>query len=76
MGSTTLTGKKFMVQLAEKFGALMIAIEHRFYGESIPGDGTLSTENLRLLSADQALAESVVATNNTANIIFFIVFTP
>ena len=60
MGTSTLTGSRFMVQLAQKFGALLVSIEHRFYGASIPGDGTLSTENLRLLSADQALADYAV----------------
>jgi len=60
MGEAELAGHFILNEKAEKYGALMVSVEHRFYGESIPGDGTLSTENLRLLSADQALADFAV----------------
>lgn len=43
--------------LAERQQALVISLEHRFYGESIPGNVSLSTSNLRLLTAKQALAD-------------------
>lgn len=44
------------VDMAEEYGALLVALEHRFYGNSINPDG-LETENLRDLSSQQALAD-------------------
>ncbi|XXQ34913.1 Thymus-specific serine protease [Plasmodiophora brassicae] len=44
------------MELAEKFHALVIAIEHRFYGKTFPSSD-LSTKNLRHLSSAQALAD-------------------
>ncbi|KAG8002240.1 Thymus-specific serine protease [Nibea albiflora] len=41
---------------AEKFGALCLMLEHRFYGKSHP-TLDLSTDNLRYLSSRQALAD-------------------
>jgi hypothetical protein len=41
---------------AAKFGALIVAVEHRFYGQSMPAPD-LSTPNLRLLNSPQALAD-------------------
>eukprot|EP01104_Vermistella_antarctica_P013245 TRINITY_DN3980_c0_g2_i1.p1 TRINITY_DN3980_c0_g2~~TRINITY_DN3980_c0_g2_i1.p1 ORF type:complete len:497 (-),score=109.39 TRINITY_DN3980_c0_g2_i1:49-1539(-) len=41
---------------AAKLGALIVSVEHRFYGASIPTANT-STANLRLLSSQQALAD-------------------
>ncbi|CDQ79231.1 unnamed protein product [Oncorhynchus mykiss] len=41
---------------AKKFGALCLMVEHRFYGDSRP-TVDLSTENLRFLSSQQALAD-------------------
>lgn len=46
----------FMYQLAEEHGALLIDIEHRFYGASMP-TRDVTTESLRLLSSEQALAD-------------------
>jgi len=60
LSDNELSGHYIINEKAEEFGALMVSVEHRFYGESFPGDGTLSTENLRLLSADQALADFAV----------------
>lgn len=40
--------------LARTAGAMLFALEHRFYGQSIPF-ATLSTENLRYLSTQQAV---------------------
>lgn len=58
MGSTTLSGKYVFSEHAAEAKAMLVSIEHRFYGKSTPGDGTLSTANLKkLLSADQALAD-------------------
>jgi serine protease 16 len=44
------------VELAEKYGALLVSAEHRFYGASINDDG-LKLGNLRSLSSQQALAD-------------------
>ncbi|XP_035479876.2 thymus-specific serine protease isoform X1 [Scophthalmus maximus] len=44
------------VDMAEQHGALLLAVEHRFYGDSINPDG-LKTENLADLSSQQALAD-------------------
>ncbi|XP_041796642.1 thymus-specific serine protease [Chelmon rostratus] len=47
------------VEMAEEHGALLLALEHRFYGDSINPDG-LKTENLADLSSQQALADLAV----------------
>uniref|UniRef100_A0A7S1GCM2 Uncharacterized protein n=1 Tax=Bicosoecida sp. CB-2014 TaxID=1486930 RepID=A0A7S1GCM2_9STRA len=44
---------------AATFGAVVAAVEHRFYGESQPF-GDLSTEHLAFLSSEQALADLAV----------------
>ena len=44
------------VELAKKYQALIIAVEHRFYGASINKDG-LEMEQLQFLSSQQALAD-------------------
>ncbi|KAK6296864.1 hypothetical protein J4Q44_G00330060 [Coregonus suidteri] len=44
------------VDMAEEHGALLVALEHRFYGKSINEDG-LETENLGDLSSQQALTD-------------------
>jgi hypothetical protein len=46
-----------MVELAPQVGALMVAVEHRYYGESMPTGRELSTEKLRWLSSQQALGD-------------------
>ena len=48
--------KLFMAHLAKQHGALMVALEHRFYGESFPTPD-MSVSNLRFLSSHQALAD-------------------
>lgn len=40
--------------MAEEHRAMLLAVEHRFYGDSINPDG-LKTENLAHLSSQQAL---------------------
>ncbi|XP_034557452.1 thymus-specific serine protease-like [Notolabrus celidotus] len=47
------------VNMAEEHGALLLALEHRFYGDSINPDG-LKTENLAHLSSQQALVDLAV----------------
>ncbi|XP_047450601.1 thymus-specific serine protease [Mugil cephalus] len=44
------------VDMAKEHGALLLAVEHRFYGNSVNPDG-LKTENLADLSSQQALAD-------------------
>ncbi|KAM8952267.1 thymus-specific serine protease [Pelodytes ibericus] len=44
------------VELAEQHGALLVSLEHRYYGTSINPDG-LTLEAIRFLSSQQALAD-------------------
>jgi len=48
-----------MTVYGETYGALLVALEHRFYGKSQPFDD-LRTENLRYLSSQEALADAAV----------------
>jgi serine protease 16 len=45
-----------MVELAPKYGALMFALEHRYYGPSDPF-GDFATANLQWLNSEQALGD-------------------
>eukprot|EP00252_Welwitschia_mirabilis_P017966 TRINITY_DN40099_c0_g1_i1.p1 TRINITY_DN40099_c0_g1~~TRINITY_DN40099_c0_g1_i1.p1 ORF type:complete len:490 (+),score=73.40 TRINITY_DN40099_c0_g1_i1:106-1575(+) len=44
----------YLSVLARKFGAIIVSLEHRYYGKSIPFN-TSTTSNLRFLSSKQAL---------------------
>lgn len=48
-----------MVELAPQVGALMLAVEHRYYGASMPAAGTELPPNRQLqwLSSQQALGD-------------------
>ena len=46
----------FISTLAQEYSALMIALEHRYYGESYPVED-MSVANLRYLNSNQALAD-------------------
>jgi pimeloyl-ACP methyl ester carboxylesterase len=46
-----------MAKYAQQYGALQVALEHRFYGKSRPF-ADLATENLAYLSSQQALADA------------------
>ena len=46
----------FLMTLAREFHAVVVAVEHRYYGASVPFQ-ELSVENLKYLSHDQALAD-------------------
>eukprot|EP00013_Stygamoeba_regulata_P026716 CAMPEP_0177651036 /NCGR_PEP_ID=MMETSP0447-20121125/12298_1 /TAXON_ID=0 /ORGANISM="Stygamoeba regulata, Strain BSH-02190019" /LENGTH=490 /DNA_ID=CAMNT_0019154019 /DNA_START=38 /DNA_END=1511 /DNA_ORIENTATION=+ len=43
-------------ELAPRYGAMVVELEHRYYGESSPVPD-LSTDNMRYLSTDQALMD-------------------
>eukprot|EP00727_Mastigamoeba_balamuthi_P010961 m51a1_g6488 putative serine carboxypeptidase family protein (185) ;mRNA; f:150780-151655 len=43
-------------EYAQRYRGLMVAVEHRFYGESVP-EGGLTIENLRYLNSLQAIAD-------------------
>ncbi|CAM9772235.1 unnamed protein product [Ectocarpus sp. 4 AP-2014] len=45
-----------MLELAPEHNALVLAVEHRYYGKSNPGDDW-ATDSLRWLSSQQALAD-------------------
>ena len=48
----------FPYQMAQRAGALLVALEHRYYGYSQPfGPQSMKTENLRYLSVEQALED-------------------
>eukprot|EP00824_Muranothrix_gubernata_P024146 TRINITY_DN689_c0_g1_i1.p1 TRINITY_DN689_c0_g1~~TRINITY_DN689_c0_g1_i1.p1 ORF type:complete len:563 (+),score=87.32 TRINITY_DN689_c0_g1_i1:25-1689(+) len=47
----------FLGHLAERFGGVIMALEHRFYGDSVPF-ATLDIENLVYLSSEQGLADA------------------
>jgi hypothetical protein len=58
-GEGTLSGAPagYLATLAKQYSAKLVALEHRFYGESIPG-GNSETENLKKhLTVEQALAD-------------------
>jgi len=46
-----------MVELAPKLGALTLALEHRFYGDSQPFNGSFAIEHLQFLSSRIALED-------------------
>jgi serine protease 16 len=59
LDSSVLTGSPHCneaVELASSLGALLFALEHRFYGKSLPLPDW-STESLRYLSSQQAIAD-------------------
>jgi len=57
--SETYVGDHFVSgYYASIFGAMIVALEHRYYGDSNPTDS--SSSNLKLLSSEQALADLVV----------------
>eukprot|EP01031_Cornospumella_fuschlensis_P033113 gene33113-40055_t len=46
-----------MVEIAPKHGALLLALEHRYYGPSNPFGEDFSTPNLKWLNTEQALGD-------------------
>lgn len=57
-GEGTLTGPPngFLGEMAGAYGALLVALEHRFYGESLPNN-SIETDNYQYLTVEQALAD-------------------
>eukprot|EP00771_Trimastix_marina_P004022 gnl/Trimastix_PCT/751.p1 GENE.gnl/Trimastix_PCT/751~~gnl/Trimastix_PCT/751.p1 ORF type:complete len:507 (+),score=175.33 gnl/Trimastix_PCT/751:32-1522(+) len=56
VSSKCASGHFVFSQWAEKFGALVICVEHRYYGKSVPTPDT-SLQNLKYLTSQQALAD-------------------
>uniref|UniRef100_A0AAV1UPU2 Serine protease n=1 Tax=Peronospora matthiolae TaxID=2874970 RepID=A0AAV1UPU2_9STRA len=56
LGPKAITDRTFVYYLAEQHQALLIALEHRFYGKSYPTED-MSLPNLVYLSSEQALAD-------------------
>uniref|UniRef100_A0ACD5ZSF5 Uncharacterized protein n=1 Tax=Avena sativa TaxID=4498 RepID=A0ACD5ZSF5_AVESA len=57
------TNTGFMFDIAPEFGALLVFIEHRFYGESMPfgnDDSYNSADTLGYLTSTQALADFAI----------------
>ncbi|KAI1647320.1 peptidase S28 [Daldinia loculata] len=55
--------KGIVYQLAKATGGVGVILEHRYYGKSIPVPD-FSTENLRFLTTDQALADTAYFAKN------------
>lgn len=51
-----LTSRMYLWELAKEHNALLMNVEHRFYGQSYPTQD-MSTSNLRYLSSQQGLAD-------------------
>ena len=61
-----VSGRSGLAWYAGQFDGLMVAAEHRFYGESVPGND-VSVSNLRYLTSTQALADfAALVANLTA----------
>uniref|UniRef100_K3XC23 Uncharacterized protein n=1 Tax=Globisporangium ultimum (strain ATCC 200006 / CBS 805.95 / DAOM BR144) TaxID=431595 RepID=K3XC23_GLOUD len=56
VGPRALTNRTFINAMAKEHRALLVAVEHRYYGKSYPTED-MSLANLRYLSSEQALAD-------------------
>jgi hypothetical protein len=63
VGRLTFLQKGLLHQLAVATGGIGVVLEHRYYGASMPTPD-LSTENLRFLTTDQALADEAYFAKN------------
>lgn len=65
-GESTLTSSSvssgYIHSLGQNYSALIVSLEHRFYGESIP-NGNVETENYQYLTVEQALADLATFTD-------------
>ncbi|WVZ23806.1 hypothetical protein V8G54_002350 [Vigna mungo] len=55
-GTSNGIANDYLAVLAKKFGAALVSLEHRYYGNSSPFS-SLETENLKYLSSKQALSD-------------------
>jgi pimeloyl-ACP methyl ester carboxylesterase len=55
-GTLSCSPGGYMAVLAEQYNAKLVALEHRFYGDSIPNDSS-ETDNLKFLTVENALAD-------------------
>ncbi|CAG2114261.1 unnamed protein product, partial [Medioppia subpectinata] len=56
-GTFWLTNASYMGEMTEKYGALGVVLEHRYYGKSVPTPD-LSTQNLKYLTVELALKDT------------------
>jgi len=50
--------RTWIVSLAKQFKGLVLVLEHRFYGKSLPfGKDSFSLKNMALLNSEQALSD-------------------
>jgi hypothetical protein len=50
--------REWIILLAQKFSGLILVLEHRYYGESMPyGNASLDFKNMKLLNTEQALKD-------------------
>lgn len=59
----------YVSHLAKKHGAILLVHEHRYYGMSQPAFPDWSTENLKWLNTDQALADVAFFADNMTQVI-------
>lgn len=62
-GRLTFMQKGILKMISQATGGISVVLEHRYYGESFPTKD-LSTENLRFLTTEQALADQVYFARN------------
>lgn len=63
-GEGTLSGPPsgYVATLAKNYSALLISVEHRYYGQSMP-TATVTADDLKLLTVEQALADLAAFTD-------------
>ena len=59
-----VSGRSGLSYYASVFGAMLVAAEHRYYGESVPDGGNVSSASLRFLTSQQALADFAALITN------------
>eukprot|EP01105_Mastigella_eilhardi_P006445 TRINITY_DN18012_c0_g1_i1.p2 TRINITY_DN18012_c0_g1~~TRINITY_DN18012_c0_g1_i1.p2 ORF type:complete len:485 (+),score=148.05 TRINITY_DN18012_c0_g1_i1:25-1455(+) len=57
LSPSAVTSDYFVTELAQRYGALLVTHEHRYYGQSFPV-ADLATKNMKYLSTEQALADA------------------
>lgn len=61
LGPGVRSSRLYPIEQAKKFGALVLVLEHRYYGNSMPlGDVSLELQNLKYLSVRQALDDFII----------------